>query len=90
MIPVSAHGTNPASAHVAGLKVEPVNVNKDGNIDLVHFKDKLAEFESRVACVMITYPSTFGVFEETITDVCNMVHKCGSAQVYLDGANMNA
>ncbi|RWS13218.1 hypothetical protein B4U79_00919 [Dinothrombium tinctorium] len=90
LIPVSAHGTNPASAHMAGLHVEPIMVTKDGRIDLTHLQHKLEEHSNSVACLMITYPSTFGVFEETISEICEMVHRCGSAQVYLDGANMNA
>lgn len=89
LIPVSAHGTNPASAHMAGLTVEAINVNKDGSIDYAHLKDKLQEFDARVACLMVTYPSTFGVFEEGIRNICDLVHHHG-AQVYLDGANMNA
>lgn len=90
LIPVSAHGTNPASAQMAGMVVEPINVRKDGTIDMEHFKDKIKEFQDTIACLMITYPSTFGVFEEGIREVCDMIHSCGSAQVYLDGANMNA
>ncbi|XP_015783545.1 glycine dehydrogenase (decarboxylating), mitochondrial [Tetranychus urticae] len=90
LIPISAHGTNPASAQMAGMKVKTINVNKDGSIDIAHLKDKLDRYGNNVACMMITYPSTFGVFEEQIVEIIELVHKCGSAQVYLDGANMNA
>lgn len=90
LIPISAHGTNPASAQMAGMKVEPIRVSTaDGNIDMYHFKDKLEEHKDNLSCVMITYPSTNGVFEETVADICDMVHANGG-QVYLDGANMNA
>ncbi|KAH7644980.1 glycine dehydrogenase [Dermatophagoides farinae] len=90
LIPVSAHGTNPASANMAGLRVEPVLVLKNGSIDKAHLKAKLDKLHDQIACLMITYPSTFGVFDEDISDICDMIHSCGSAQVYLDGANMNA
>lgn len=90
MIPVSAHGTNPASAHMAGMKVEPVFVLKDGSIDKQHLKAKLEQYNDQIGCLMVTYPSTFGVFDENIREICDMIHSCGSAQVYLDGANMNA
>lgn len=90
LIPVSAHGTNPASAHMAGMKVEPVFVLKDGSIDKAHLKAKMDKFRDQIACLMVTYPSTFGVFDENIREICDMIHSCGSAQVYLDGANMNA
>ena len=90
LIPVSAHGTNPASAQMAGMTVKPINVNKDGTIDMDHLKEMTTKHKDTVACLMITYPSTFGVFEETIREICDIVHSCGSAQVYLDGANMNA
>lgn len=89
LIPVSAHGTNPASAQMAGMAVEPIQILKNGNIDTAHLKAKLEQHEDKVACIMITYPSTNGIYEETIKDVCDLVHGAG-AQVYLDGANMNA
>ncbi|OUC49634.1 glycine dehydrogenase [Trichinella nativa] len=89
LIPVSAHGTNPASAHMAGFKVENVKTDHDGNIDFTDLKDKVEKNKSRLACMMITYPSTFGVFEERIKDVCQIVHEY-SGQLYFDGANMNA
>ncbi|XP_003373436.1 putative glycine dehydrogenase [Trichinella spiralis] len=89
LIPVSAHGTNPASARMAGFKVENVKTDHDGNIDFTDLKDKVEKNKSRLACMMITYPSTFGVFEERIKDVCQIVHEYGG-QLYFDGANMNA
>ncbi|XP_063217325.1 glycine dehydrogenase (decarboxylating), mitochondrial isoform X2 [Bacillus rossius redtenbacheri] len=89
LIPVSAHGTNPASAQMAGMQVEAINVTRDGSIDVDHLKAKVERHSNQLSCVMITYPSTNGVFEETIADVCQMIHDHGG-QVYLDGANMNA
>ncbi|XP_017786858.1 PREDICTED: glycine dehydrogenase (decarboxylating), mitochondrial [Nicrophorus vespilloides] len=89
LIPVSAHGTNPASAQMAGMRVEAVKVRQDGSIDMEDLKMKADKFKNRLSCLMITYPSTFGVFEETVADVCEIIHKNGG-QVYLDGANMNA
>jgi glycine dehydrogenase len=89
LIPSSAHGTNPASAAMAGLKVVVVNCDKHGNVDVADLKKK-AELHARdLACAMITYPSTHGVFEEHIRDICDTVHAHGG-QVYLDGANLNA
>jgi len=89
LIPKSAHGTNPASATLAGLKVEAVNCDATGNIDLEHLKARAKEFGDRVSVIMITYPSTHGVFEEGIAEACQIVHSVGG-MVYLDGANMNA
>lgn len=89
LIPVSAHGTNPASAQMAGMRVEPIKVKQDGSIDIDDIKEKAERFRNKLSCLMITYPSTNGVFEETIGDVCEMIHRNGG-QVYLDGANMNA
>ncbi|XP_063991842.1 glycine dehydrogenase (decarboxylating), mitochondrial [Diachasmimorpha longicaudata] len=89
LIPISAHGTNPASAQMAGMQVEPIFVRKDGSVDTVHLKEMIDRYRKDLSCLMITYPSTNGVFEETIGDVCDMVHDAGG-QVYLDGANMNA
>nr|CAD7433904.1 unnamed protein product [Timema monikensis] len=89
LIPVSAHGTNPASAQMAGMQVEPINVARDGSIDMGHLSAKIEKHGPQLSCVMITYPSTNGVFEETIADVCQLIHDHGG-QVYLDGANMNA
>uniref|UniRef100_A0A674KGT3 glycine dehydrogenase (aminomethyl-transferring) n=1 Tax=Terrapene triunguis TaxID=2587831 RepID=A0A674KGT3_9SAUR len=89
LIPKSAHGTNPASAHMAGMKIQPVEVDKNGNIDIAHLKAMVDKHKDNLAAIMITYPSTNGVFEEDISDVCDLIHKHGG-QVYLDGANMNA
>ncbi|KAL0840342.1 hypothetical protein ABMA28_015604 [Loxostege sticticalis] len=89
LIPVSAHGTNPASAHMAGMRVCAIRVTPSGDIDMEHLKDMVEEHSANVSCLMLTYPSTFGVFEERAADVCALVHKHGG-QVYLDGANMNA
>ncbi|XP_051960703.1 glycine dehydrogenase (decarboxylating), mitochondrial-like [Xyrauchen texanus] len=89
LIPKSAHGTNPASAQMAGMKVQVVEVDKDGNIDVVHLKAMVDKHKANLAAIMITYPSTNGVFEENVSDVCELIHQNGG-QVYLDGANMNA
>jgi glycine dehydrogenase len=89
LIPASAHGTNPASAVMAGMRVVVVASRRDGSIDLDDLEAKAAEHGQRLAALMVTYPSTHGVFEETIQDVCAIVHQHGG-QVYMDGANMNA
>jgi len=89
LIPESAHGTNAASAVLAGLRVAVVKCGGDGAIDLIALRSSLAAHEGRVAGIMLTYPSTNGVFEETITEVCALVHEAGG-QVYVDGANLNA
>ncbi|RJL16613.1 aminomethyl-transferring glycine dehydrogenase [Paracoccus siganidrum] len=89
LIPVSAHGTNPASAQMAGMKVVVVKSAPNGDIDLEDFADKAAKAGEKLAAVMITYPSTHGVFEDTVRDVCRITHEHGG-QVYIDGANMNA
>ena len=89
LIPTSAHGTNPASAHMVGWKVVPVKSAENGDIDLDDFRAKAAQHSENLAGCMVTYPSTHGVFEETIIDVCKIVHEHGG-QVYIDGANMNA
>ncbi|MEO8361461.1 MAG: aminomethyl-transferring glycine dehydrogenase [Vicinamibacteria bacterium] len=89
LIPVSAHGTNPASAVMAGMKVVVVACDDKGNIDLVDLEKKADENEDRLAALMITYPSTHGVFEEDVKRICEIVHERGG-QVYMDGANMNA
>ncbi|XP_037092209.1 glycine dehydrogenase (decarboxylating), mitochondrial-like [Pollicipes pollicipes] len=89
LIPTSAHGTNPASAQMAGMKVQAVQVLKDGSVDLNQLRSKFTKHKDDLACLMITYPSTNGVFEESIAEVCQDVHDHGG-QVYLDGANMNA
>ena len=89
LIPESAHGTNAASAVLAGLRVSVVKCGGDGAIDVGDLQAKLAEHEGRVAAIMLTYPSTNGVFEATVTHVCDLVHAAGG-QVYVDGANLNA
>jgi glycine cleavage system P protein (glycine dehydrogenase) len=89
LIPASAHGTNPASAAMVGMDVVVVASTKDGNIDVEDLKAKADTHKDRLAALMVTYPSTHGVFEETIQDVCATVHERGG-QVYMDGANMNA
>ena len=89
LIPVSAHGTNPASAQMAGMQVVVVKSAPNGDIDLEDFTDKAAKAGDRLAAVMITYPSTHGVFEDTVREVCRITHQHGG-QVYIDGANMNA
>jgi glycine dehydrogenase len=89
LIPTSAHGTNPASAAMAGLRVVPVACDRDGNIDLGDLRAKAAQHADKLAAIMVTYPSTHGVFEEEIREVCAVVHNHGG-QVYMDGANLNA
>jgi glycine dehydrogenase len=90
LIPVSAHGTNPASAAMAGMRVLPIKCDtKTGNLDLADLEAKCKAHEKELAAIMVTYPSTFGVFEPHIKDVCRIVHAHGG-QVYMDGANMNA
>jgi glycine dehydrogenase len=89
LIPTSAHGTNPATAAMCGFKVVPVACDANGNVDLADLRAKAAEHASDLAALMITYPSTHGVFESTIKDICATIHQYGG-QVYMDGANMNA
>ncbi len=89
LIPASAHGTNPASAQMAGMKVVVVATDDHGNISLEDLKAKLEQYGDQFAAIMITYPSTHGVFEESVVEVCDLVHQYGG-QVYIDGANMNA
>ncbi|MGB1154077.1 MAG: aminomethyl-transferring glycine dehydrogenase, partial [Paracoccaceae bacterium] len=89
LIPTSAHGTNPASAQMVGWQVVAVNSDDNGDIDLEDFRTKAQQYAAELAGCMITYPSTHGVFEETVHEVCDIVHQYGG-QVYIDGANMNA
>ena len=89
LIPESAHGTNPASAIMAGMKIVPIKCDDEGNIDLKDLEKKAIMNTFELSCIMITYPSTHGVFEPTIKDICRIIHDNGG-QVYLDGANMNA
>jgi glycine dehydrogenase len=89
LIPSSAHGTNAASAVMAGMKVVVIECDERGNVSLEHLERSIAEYGSRLAALMVTYPSTHGVFESEITKICAMVHEAGG-QVYVDGANLNA
>lgn len=89
LIPTSAHGTNPASAQMAGMLVVPVKARDNGDVDLDDFRAKAKAHAANLSCCMITYPSTHGVFEETVREICEITHSHGG-QVYLDGANMNA
>ena len=89
LIPESAHGTNPASAQMAGMKVVAINCDKKGNIDLEDLKEKAEKYSTELAAIMITYPSTHGVFETTVAEVCSIIHGHGG-KVYIDGANFNA
>jgi len=89
LIPNSAHGTNPASAQMCGMEVSIVKCDELGNVDLKHLEEKIKEAGDHLAALMITYPSTHGVFEESITEICEKIHNAG-AQIYLDGANLNS
>ncbi len=89
LIPSSAHGTNPASAVMAGMKVIVVSSDANGNIDVEDLKKKAEQFKDNLAALMVTYPSTHGIYEETIQEICDIIHNNGG-QVYMDGANMNA
>ena len=89
LIPESAHGTNPASASMAGMKIEAIKMNKQGGVSMPDLRVKLEKHADTVAALMITYPSTSGVFDEEISEICDLIHNSGG-QVYLDGANMNA
>ncbi|MFC0185843.1 glycine dehydrogenase [Pseudarcicella hirudinis] len=89
LIPSSAHGTNPASAVMAGMKVVVTKCDDNGNIDVADLKAKAEQYSENLACLMVTYPSTHGVFEESIKEICALIHEHGG-QVYMDGANMNA
>ena len=89
LIPTSSHGTNPASAHMAGMKVVPIDCDKFGNIDIDDLQKKSRIHSNNIAALMITYPSTHGVFEQEIIKICKIIHSNGG-QVYMDGANLNA
>lgn len=89
LIPASAHGTNPASAVMAGMDVVVVKSDEEGKIDVADLKAKAAQYQDKLSCLMVTYPSTHGVFEEAIVDICETIHQHGGL-VYMDGANMNA
>ena len=89
LIPSSAHGTNPASAAMAGMKIVVVKCDDNGNIDVADMRAKAGQYKNELSCLMVTYPSTHGVFEESIIEICEIIHQNGG-QVYMDGANMNA
>ena len=89
LIPSSAHGTNAASAVMAGMKVIVIACDEDGNVSIEDLKSKITQYEGQLAALMVTYPSTHGVFESAISEICELVHKAGG-QVYVDGANLNA
>ena len=89
LIPSSAHGTNPASAAMANMKIVIVECDDNGNIDVADLREKAEKYANDLACIMITYPSTHGVFEEAVVEICEIVHQNGG-QVYMDGANLNA
>eukprot|EP00878_Enallax_costatus_P002717 GHUV01002906.1.p1 GENE.GHUV01002906.1~~GHUV01002906.1.p1 ORF type:complete len:1040 (+),score=283.63 GHUV01002906.1:423-3122(+) len=89
IIPVSAHGTNPASAVMAGMKIVTVSTDAKGNVNMAELKEKAEKHSKNLAALMITYPSTHGVYEEGVDEICNIIHSHGG-QVYMDGANMNA
>ena len=89
LIPSSAHGTNPASAHMAGMEVVVTGCDANGNVDVAELRAKAAQHQHRLAALMVTYPSTHGVFEDAITEICDIIHNHGG-QVYMDGANLNA
>ncbi|QKJ32392.1 aminomethyl-transferring glycine dehydrogenase [Mucilaginibacter mali] len=89
LIPSSAHGTNPASAAMAGMKIVVVKCDENGNIDVADMRAKAEQYKNELSCLMVTYPSTHGVFEESIIEICEIIHQNGG-QVYMDGANMNA
>lgn len=89
LIPSSAHGTNPASASMAGMKIIIVKCDDAGNIDVADLKAKAEQYKNELSCLMVTYPSTHGVFEDTIIEICDIIHANGG-RVYMDGANMNA
>ncbi len=89
LIPSSAHGTNPASAAMAGMKVVVIKCDENGNVDMVDLRAKIDQHRNKLAAIMVTYPSTHGVFEESIAELCEVIHEAGG-QVYVDGANLNA
>src|SRR5699024_6462825 len=89
LIPSSAHGTNPASAQMTGMEIVVVKCDRQGDIDLEDLARKIDQHRERLAALMITYPSTHGVFEESVVEICEQIHEAGGL-VYLDGANLNA
>jgi glycine dehydrogenase len=89
LIPISAHGTNPASAALCNMKIVVVDCDEDGNVDVADLKKKAELHKDKISCLMITYPSTHGVFESAVKEICDVIHSYGG-QVYMDGANLNA
>jgi glycine dehydrogenase len=89
IIPTSAHGTNPASAAMCGMSIVTIGTDAHGNVDIAELQQAAEKHKDNLAALMVTYPSTHGVYEEGIDDICNIIHKYGG-QVYMDGANMNA
>ena len=89
LCPTSAHGTNPATAQICGMKIIPIHCDEDGNILAEEVEEKAKQYADRLSCIMITYPSTHGVFEESVKTICDTIHHYGG-QVYMDGANLNA
>lgn len=89
LCPTSAHGTNPATAQICGMKIIPIHCDEKGNIMADEVEEKAKQYADRLSCIMITYPSTHGVFEADVKKICDTVHNYGG-QVYMDGANMNA
>jgi len=89
LCPTSAHGTNPATASICGMKIVPIACDEHGNVKVEEVREKAAQYADKLSCIMITYPSTHGVFEGKVKEICDIVHQHGG-QVYMDGANMNA
>jgi len=89
LVPLSAHGTNPATAILSGMKIVPIGCDEMGNIIPDEVREKCELHKEKISCIMITYPSTHGVFESSVKEICDIVHNYGG-QVYMDGANMNA
>ena len=89
LVPLSAHGTNPETAQICGMKIIPIGTDENGNIKLDEVKEKAEKFANKLSCMMITYPSTHGVFESEVKEICDIIHLHGG-QIYMDGANMNA
>lgn len=89
LVPTSAHGTNPATAVLCGMKIVPIGCDENGNIIPEEIKEKCQLYHDKLSALMITYPSTHGVFESSVKEICDIIHQYGG-QVYMDGANMNA
>ena len=89
LCPISAHGTNPATAQICGMKIIPIGCDEQGNMIVEEVRQKAEQYKEKLSCIMITYPSTHGVFEDSVKEICDIIHLNGG-QVYMDGANMNA